>query len=61
MTAQIVTKIHARLGFRPGRTYFLTRGSIPRTDTGKTQHALLKSLYLNDELRKRGQIFFPEY
>ncbi len=61
MTVQIVEKIHTRLGFRPGRTYFLARGSIPRTDTGKTQHTRLKSRFLDGDLRKRGQVLFPEY
>ena len=54
-------RIHGRLGLRPGRTYFVTRGSIPRTDTGKTQHGRLKNQYLNGDLRKRGQILFPDY
>ncbi len=61
MTAQIVEKIHGRLGFRPGRAYFVGRGSIPRTDTGKTQHALLKSRYLDGHLRTEGRILFPDY
>jgi acyl-CoA synthetase (AMP-forming)/AMP-acid ligase II len=61
MTVQIVEKIHTRLGFRPGRTYFLARGSIPRTDTGKTQHSRLKSQFVDGHLRAEGRILFPDY
>ena len=59
--AQIVEQIHGRLGWRPGRTYFLARGSIPRTDTGKTQHTRLKSQFLDGHLRAQERILFPDY
>lgn len=60
-TVKIVGTFHARLGFRPGRVYFLTRGAIPRTGSGKIQHAELKDRFLKGDLRAENQILFPDY
>jgi malonyl-CoA/methylmalonyl-CoA synthetase len=56
-----VEKIHDQLGLRPGRVYLVKPRTIPRTYNGKVQYPLLKTRYLNGELRSEGLILFPEY
>jgi acyl-CoA synthetase (AMP-forming)/AMP-acid ligase II len=57
----IVERIHHELGLRPGRVYLVRPRTIPRTYNGKLQYPLLKTRYLNGELRAEGQIVFPEF
>ncbi|RMF02913.1 MAG: hypothetical protein D6768_07140 [Chloroflexi bacterium] len=58
---EIVSNIHRRLGFRPGRVYLTKAGAIPMTHNGKLQHARLKERYTSGELFKRGQIIYPDF
>ncbi len=57
----VVTAIHERMGFRPGRVYLLKAKSIPLTHNGKIQHLRLRDVYLDGSLRASGKILFPEY
>ena len=57
----IVTAIHERMGYRPGRVYLLRPRSIPLTHNGKLKHQELKRQYLDGALRQAGAILFPEY
>lgn len=58
--AEIVRRIHAHLGLRPGRVY-LTRRAIPRTHNGKIRHGELKRRYVEGELRTGGRLVYPDY
>lgn len=57
----LVNRIKDRLGFRPGRVYLVSGGTIPRTSNGKLQHALLKQRYLDGSLKQARSIVFPSY
>lgn len=61
ISLRIVSAVHARMGFRPGRLYLLAPHTIPMTYNGKIQHGLLKTQYLDGSLRTSGGILFPEY
>lgn len=58
---EIVKAIHERLGFRPGRVYLVAKHTIPFTYNGKIRHLALKQAYLDGELRKQGQLLYPDY
>jgi acyl-CoA synthetase (AMP-forming)/AMP-acid ligase II len=58
---EIVKRIHANLGLRPGRVYLVNPHTIPFTYNGKIQHALLRQRYLNGELATENLIIYPKY
>ena len=43
----IVSTIHTRMGYRPGRVYLLKPHAIPLTHNGKIQYLRLKEQYLD--------------
>jgi len=57
MAADLVARIHERLGLRPGRVFLLTPRSIPRTANGKLRYPALRATFLDGSLAKR--IVFP--
>jgi acyl-CoA synthetase (AMP-forming)/AMP-acid ligase II len=57
----IVNGFHARFGLRPGRVYLVKPKTIPLTHNGKIRHARLKEMYLAGDLRKAGQLVYPDY
>ncbi len=61
LTTEIVRRIHANLGFRPGRVYLVKPHTIPLTYNGKIQHALLRQRYLDGDLAKEELIIYPNY
>lgn len=44
IAAEVSREVVGALGFAPGRTRILPRGSIPRTENGKIRHARLRAL-----------------
>jgi acyl-CoA synthetase (AMP-forming)/AMP-acid ligase II len=56
-----VRTFNERMGFRPGRIYFLRSASIPLTSNGKVRHQELRQRYLSGELRESGRTLFPDY
>lgn len=61
IVVSIVSELHAKLGFRPGRVYLVKPKTIPITYNGKYQHRRLKEMYLVGELVQNGQILYPDY
>jgi acyl-CoA synthetase (AMP-forming)/AMP-acid ligase II len=61
LITEIVRRIHANLGFRPGRVYLVKPHTIPLTYNGKIQHALLRQRYLDGNLAKEDLIIYPTY
>ncbi len=61
LVVEIVRRIHARLGLRPGRVYLLRPRTIPLTHNGKVRHAALRESCLDGSLRATGAILFPEW
>ena len=59
MARQMVERVHARLGLRPGRVVLLKPRSLPLTPNGKIRHAALRDEYLDGGLRERGRIVYP--
>ena len=57
----VVDRFHGRLGFRPGRVYFVATGTIPKTRNGKVRHRELVERFCSGALRAEGRILFPEY
>jgi acyl-CoA synthetase (AMP-forming)/AMP-acid ligase II len=58
---EIVRRVHARLGIRPGRVYLLRPRSLPLTHNGKVRHRALRDSYLDGSLREAGAILFPDW
>lgn len=61
IVVSIVSELHAKLGFRPGRVYLVKPKTIPITYNGKYQHSRLKEMYLSSELVRNDQILYPDY
>jgi acyl-CoA synthetase (AMP-forming)/AMP-acid ligase II len=61
MIKEIVQRIHANLGFRPGRVYLVKPHTIPFTYNGKIQHAALRQRYLDGSLANENLIIYPNY
>ena len=51
LVRKIVADIHEARGLRPGRVLLVRPGTIPKTTSGKIQHARLASLVEGDALR----------
>jgi acyl-CoA synthetase (AMP-forming)/AMP-acid ligase II len=61
MTLELVERLHARLGLRPGRVILLRPGSVPLTVNGKIRHGELRATYLEGELQRRDRVVFPDW
>jgi acyl-CoA synthetase (AMP-forming)/AMP-acid ligase II len=59
MARQVVERVHARLGLRPGRVVLLKPRSIPLTPNGKIQYGALREAHLGGDLQARGRVAFP--
>lgn len=60
MATEVVARVHAHLGLRPGRVLLLAPRAIPLTPNGKIRHPALRASFLDGELRAAGKILFPE-
>jgi acyl-CoA synthetase (AMP-forming)/AMP-acid ligase II len=61
LVTDIVRRVHARLGVRPGRVYLLRPRTIFLTANGKVRHQALKQAYLDGSLRAAGSVLFPDW
>jgi len=53
LVREIVHRVHAGRGHRPGRVLLVRAGSIPKTSSGKIQRARLAEMIQTEELRDR--------
>jgi acyl-CoA synthetase (AMP-forming)/AMP-acid ligase II len=53
LVREIVTLVHDRVGHRPARVMLVRPGSIPKTTSGKIQHARLGEMIQSDAIRER--------
>lgn len=60
-TTEIVAAVHRHLGLRPGRTYLVPVGGIPRTPNGKVRYVELRQGLLDGTLRAKGRLLYPNY
>jgi acyl-CoA synthetase (AMP-forming)/AMP-acid ligase II len=59
MAIQAVSRIHERLGLRPGRVWLLRPRTIPLTANGKIRHAELRTRLVDGSLRADGAVLYP--
>jgi acyl-CoA synthetase (AMP-forming)/AMP-acid ligase II len=59
MVVDVVQKINAYFGIKPGRVFIVKTKTIPRTPNGKLQHSRLKEMYLTKSSRLIDNMLYP--
>lgn len=59
VAVEIVQKINAHFGIKPGRIFIVKPKTLPRTPNGKLQHSSLKNTYLNNFQVLSKDILYP--
>jgi acyl-CoA synthetase (AMP-forming)/AMP-acid ligase II len=58
MAAEVVERVHRRLGLRPGRVCLLAPRTIPLTANGKVRHPALREAWLDGGLSRGGGVLY---
>jgi acyl-CoA synthetase (AMP-forming)/AMP-acid ligase II len=59
IAVNIAAKINDHFGLKPGKIYIVKPKTLPATPNGKLQHAILKTMFLNDFQALSKNILYP--